>query len=102
MILLLGKMVQSPPGGRTSLVAYLRYLGVPFLLIASLLVILAMACVYALVATISLSVANRQQVFTVFVGGLALVAVVALVVNRRVTRKEAQAHSPLDSTQTTT
>jgi hypothetical protein len=87
MILLLGKMVRSPPGGRTSLVAYLRYLRVPFLLIAILLVIPTAACVYALVTTFSLSAANRQQVFTAFVGGMALVAVIALVVNRLVARK---------------
>ncbi len=36
MILLLGKIASSPPEGRTSLVAYLRYLRGPLLLIASL------------------------------------------------------------------
>jgi tetratricopeptide (TPR) repeat protein len=102
MILLLGKMVRSPPGGRTSLRAYLKYLRGPLLLIASLLVIPTTACVYALVATLSLSGAYRLQVFTAFVGGMALVAVTALVVNRRVARKDARPHSPRDSTQTTT
>jgi hypothetical protein len=101
-IQLLGKIVRTPPDGRTSMRAYLNYLRVPLLLIASLLAIPAASCVYALVTTLALSVADRQQVFAAFVGGMALVAVIALVVNRLVAHKAPQPHSPpLDSILTT-
>jgi tetratricopeptide (TPR) repeat protein len=100
-IQLLGKIFPSAPDGRTSMRAYLKYLRFPLLLVASLLAIPIATCLYALVATRSLSVANQQQALLAFVGGMVLVAVIALVVNRLVARKTARPLSPpVDSTLT--
>ncbi len=100
VVVLLGSLLATPAEGTATIRTYLRFLLIPALGVVSILAIPTVGFIYALTQALSLSSVSRQQALITFLGGLAVVTVIALVVNGIAALKSARLLSPpLGSTQ---